>query len=48
MMHVALYQPSIPPNTGNIARQCEGMQAHLPKNEPLAVHLSHHAVKRDR
>lgn len=46
MLHVALYQPSIPPNTGNIARQCVGMAAHLHLIGPVQFDLSDHAVKR--
>jgi len=46
MLHVALYQPLIPPNTGNIARQCVGMGAQLHLIEPCAFDLSDHAVKR--
>ena len=46
MLHVALYQPQIPPNTGNIARQCVGMNAHLHLVGPIAFDLSDHAVRR--
>jgi len=46
MLHVALYQPSIPPNTGAIARQCVGMNAALHLIGPVAFDLSDHAVKR--
>lgn len=46
MMHVVLYQPEIPPNTGNIARQCVGMDAHLHLVGPLQIDLSKNAVKR--
>lgn len=46
MLHVALYQPQIPPNTGNIARQCVGMTAHLHLIGPMAFDLSDHAAKR--
>ncbi len=46
MLHVALFQPSIPPNTGNIARQCVGMKARLHLIGPCAFDLSDHAVKR--
>lgn len=46
MLHVALYQPAIPPNTGNIARTCIGMNAHLHLIGPIAFDLSDHAVKR--
>lgn len=46
MLHVALYQPEIPPNTGNIARQCVGMAAALHLIGPLDIDLSHKAVRR--
>lgn len=46
MPAVVLYQPSIPPNTGNIARQCVGMQMPLHLIGPVAFDLSDHAVKR--
>jgi len=46
MLHVALYQPSIPPNTGNIGRTCVGMGAGLHLIGPVAFDLSDHAVKR--
>jgi len=46
MLHVALYQPKIPPNTGNAARTCAGMAAHLHLVGPHAFDLSEHAVKR--
>ena len=29
MLHVILYQPEIPPNTGNIIRLCANTGAHL-------------------
>lgn len=39
MMHVALYEPEIPPNTGNIIRLCAntGFQLHL--IEPMGFRL---------
>lgn len=46
MLHVALYQPQIPPNTGNVSRQCVGMNAHLHLIGPCAFDLSDNAVKR--
>ena len=46
MLHVALYQPEIPPNTGNIARQCVGMNACLHIIGPINMDLSSSAVKR--
>lgn len=46
MLHVALYQPQIPPNTGNIARQCVGMNATLHLIGPVAFRMSDHDLKR--
>ena len=46
VLHVALYQPSIPPNTGNIARQCVGMRARLHLIGPLGFSIDSHAVRR--
>ena len=46
MLHVVLYQPEIPPNTGNISRQCVGMNAFLHIIGPITIDLSHKSVKR--
>lgn len=46
LIHVALYQPKIPPNTGAVARQCVGMDAALHLIGPVAFDLSEHRVKR--
>lgn len=46
MIHVALYQPSIPPNTGNIGRQCVGMKMKLHLIGPIQMDLSARAVRR--
>lgn len=46
MIHVALYQPAIPPNTGNIARQCVGMNAKLHVIGPIVFDISDHSAKR--
>lgn len=35
MLHIALYQPEIPPNTGNIIRLCANSGAHLHLIHPL-------------
>ncbi len=35
MFHVVLYQPEIPPNTGNIIRLCANSGCHLHLIEPL-------------
>lgn len=45
-LHVALYQPSIPPNTGNIGRLCVGMGAHLHVIGPCAFDFSDKALRR--
>lgn len=46
MLHVALYHPAIPQNTGNIGRLCVGMQAHLHIIEPTKFKISDSALKR--
>ncbi len=46
MLHTVLYRPEIPPNTGNIARQCVGMNSHLHIIGPIEFDLSDNAVKR--
>ena len=46
MLHIALYQPIIPQNVGNIARTCVGMDAHLHIIGPTIVDLSDKAVRR--
>ncbi len=46
MLHIVLYKPEIPPNTGNIARQCVGMNACLHIIGPINMDLSSSAVKR--
>jgi len=46
MIHIALYEPEIPPNTGNIMRLCvnSGAQLHLIK--PLGFDLDDKQLKR--
>lgn len=46
MLHVALFEPEIPPNTGNIIRLCAntGFQLHLIK--PLGFNLEDKAMRR--
>lgn len=46
MFHIVLYQPEIPPNTGNIIRLCAntGMQLHLIK--PLGFELDDKRMRR--
>ena len=46
MIHVVLYQPAIPPNTGNIARQCVGMNAHLHIVGPTKFEITDTNAKR--
>lgn len=45
-MMVALYEPEIPPNTGNIARLCAGFDIHLNLIEPLGFSLESRYLKR--
>src|SRR5438034_11572421 len=46
MFHIVLFQPEIPPNTGNIIRRCAngGTTLHLVK--PLGFELTRKAVRR--
>ena len=46
MLHIVLFQPEIPPNTGNIIRLCAntGMQLHLIK--PIAFELDDKRMRR--
>lgn len=46
MIHVALYQPEIPPNTGNIIRLCANTGAHLHLIHPLGFQLGDKALRR--
>ncbi len=46
MNHIVLYQPQIPPNTGNIARTCAGTNAHLHLIMPLGFSLADKMLKR--
>lgn len=46
MLHIVLYRPQIPPNTGNIARQCVGMKAALHIVKPVGFDLSRQAARR--
>lgn len=45
-MHIVLYNPEIPPNTGNIARLCAGTQTELHLIEPLGFSLDDRYLKR--
>lgn len=46
MFNVILYQPEIPPNTGNSIRLCANTGAHLHLIEPLGFNLSEPQLKR--
>ena len=45
-MHVVLFQPEIPPNTGNVARLCAAMRVDLHLIEPLGFSLADRYLKR--
>jgi tRNA (cytidine/uridine-2'-O-)-methyltransferase len=45
-MHVALYQPEIPPNTGNVIRLCANTGAHLHLIRPLGFELDDRRLRR--
>ena len=46
MFHIILYQPEIPPNTGNIIRLCANTGARLHLVGPLGFQLDNSRVKR--
>ena len=46
MFHVILYQPQIPPNTGNIIRLCANTGCRLHLIEPLGFELDEASVRR--
>lgn len=46
MVHVALYQPEIPPNTGNIIRLCANTGARLHLIRPLGFRMDDRDLKR--
>jgi tRNA (cytidine/uridine-2'-O-)-methyltransferase len=46
MFHVVLYQPEIPPNTGNIMRLCANTGTRLHLIEPLGFRLEDKALRR--
>ena len=46
MLHVVLYEPEIPPNTGNIARLCVAAGARLHLIEPLGFSLDDKFLRR--
>lgn len=45
-MEIILYQPEIPPNTGNVARLCAATQTRLHLIEPLGFSLEDKYLKR--
>ncbi len=45
-IHVVLYQPQIPPNTGNIARTCAGTHSSLHLIRPLGFSTDDRHLKR--
>ncbi|MGQ0801451.1 MAG: tRNA (uridine(34)/cytosine(34)/5-carboxymethylaminomethyluridine(34)-2'-O)-methyltransferase TrmL [Pseudomarimonas sp.] len=45
-MHVILYQPEIPPNTGNVIRLCANTGANLHLIRPLGFELDNSRMKR--
>lgn len=45
-LHVALYHPEIPQNTGNIGRLCLGLDATLHLVRPLSFDIDEKAVRR--
>jgi tRNA (cytidine/uridine-2'-O-)-methyltransferase len=46
MLHVVLYQPEIPPNTGNVIRMCANTGARLHLIAPLGFDIDEKAVRR--
>ncbi|MFX3618205.1 MAG: tRNA (uridine(34)/cytosine(34)/5-carboxymethylaminomethyluridine(34)-2'-O)-methyltransferase TrmL [Sporolactobacillus sp.] len=45
-IHIVLYQPQIPPNTGNIARTCAGTHSSLHLIRPLGFSTDDKQLKR--
>jgi tRNA (cytidine/uridine-2'-O-)-methyltransferase len=45
-LHIVLYQPQIPPNTGNIARLCACTHCQLHLVHPLGFHLDDRQLRR--
>jgi tRNA (cytidine/uridine-2'-O-)-methyltransferase len=46
MFHVVLYQPEIPPNTGNVIRLCANTGTHLHLVQPLGFSLDDSRLRR--
>ena len=45
-MHIVLFEPEIPPNTGNVARLCAATRTELHLVEPLGFSLEDRYLKR--
>ena len=46
MLHIILYEPEIPPNTGNIMRLCANTGCRLHLIEPLGFSLDDKRMRR--
>lgn len=46
MFHIVLYEPEIPPNTGNVIRLCANCGSHLHLIKPLGFDLSDKKLRR--
>jgi tRNA (cytidine/uridine-2'-O-)-methyltransferase len=46
MLHVVLFEPEIPPNTGNVIRLCANSGARLHLIRPLGFELDHAKLRR--
>src|SRR3954453_16255952 len=46
VLHIVLYQPGIPPNTGNIGRTCVAIGAKLWLIEPLGFQIDEKQLRR--
>ncbi|MEM9399759.1 MAG: tRNA (cytidine(34)-2'-O)-methyltransferase [Verrucomicrobiota bacterium] len=46
VLNLVLYQPEIPPNTGNIARMCAAFNLNLHLIHPLGFRVDEKAIKR--
>lgn len=46
MFHIVLFEPEIPPNTGNIMRLCANAGSHLHLIEPLGFELDDKKLRR--
>ena len=46
MLHIALFEPEIPPNTGNVIRLCANLGAELHLVEPLGFEMDDRRLRR--